>query len=543
MHDELAELWLLRHGQSVGNVANEAARTEPTEVLDIADRDMDVPLSDLGVEQSRAFGEWLGEQGRHTWPDAIVTSPYARALDTARHVVDACGMDVEVVTDERLREREFGIVDLLTHSGVVARFPTEAARRDRLGKFYYRPPGGESWVDVALRLRSLRDSIVREHAGRRLLIVTHEVPIIIMRYLIERLDEAAALQLSRSARIANCSLTTFVATATSACGSIGMRGRRRWSRRTPRSRTSQMLPSHPAEQRLDAALLRSWPLPDHRYGDKRERGTVLVVGGTARTPGAVILAGVAALRSGAGCLQLATAPAAAVATGVAVPEALVLGHDDRAVLADLVAHADAIVIGPGLDAGAETEELLDLVLEHAGPDTVLVVDAAAIPVLRARPDATAARSGRLVITPNREELASFVEGGAGGDDAAEADTADGAVANGDVVAAARRSGAAVVSFEYVAAADGRLWADPHEVVGLGTSGAGDVLAGLAGGFSARCHDAVHAACWAALTHRAAARRLGCSGAPLGYLARELADELSAAIDALTASPTAPPLAP
>ena len=193
MADELASLWLLRHGQSLGNVANDAARAGQLERLDLADRDMDVPLSDLGIEQANAFGVWLSEQPRGERPDAVVSSPYVRSMETARHVVAAAGLDVEIVPDERLREREFGILDLLTHRGVVATFPDEATRRDRLGKFYYRPPGGESWVDVALRLRSLRDSLVREHTDRRVLVVTHEVPIIITRYLLERLDEDGAL--------------------------------------------------------------------------------------------------------------------------------------------------------------------------------------------------------------------------------------------------------------------------------------------------------------------------------------------------------------
>jgi broad specificity phosphatase PhoE len=210
MGAELEELWLLRHGQSLGNVANDASRVVPVDRLDIADRDMDVPLSDLGVQQAEAFGLWLAQQSAGACPDVVVSSPYVRAVATARHVLDTAGLDIELTCDERLREREFGILDLLTHQGVAAEHPSEAARRARLGKFYYRPPGGESWVDVALRLRSLRDSLVREYADRRVLVVTHEVPIIITRYLLERLDEATALELSRSGRLANCALTTFV---------------------------------------------------------------------------------------------------------------------------------------------------------------------------------------------------------------------------------------------------------------------------------------------------------------------------------------------
>ncbi len=210
MRDELNGLWLLRHGQSLGNIANDASRTNPVDRLDIADRDMDVPLSDLGVEQAVAFGTWLGQEPPETAPDVVVSSPYVRAAETARHVIEAAGLQIDITSDERLREREFGILDLLTHRGIVATHPAEATRRDRLGKFYYRPPGGESWVDVALRLRSLRDSLVREYADLRVLVVTHEVPIIITRYLVERLDEGTALELSRSGTLANCSLTTYI---------------------------------------------------------------------------------------------------------------------------------------------------------------------------------------------------------------------------------------------------------------------------------------------------------------------------------------------
>jgi broad specificity phosphatase PhoE len=212
MRDELSSLWLLRHGQSLGNVANDAARERELERLDLADRDMDVPLSELGMEQANAFGAWLAGVPSDQRPDVVVSSPYARAVETARHVVAAGGLGVDIVADERLREREFGVLDLLTHRGIVAHHPMEAERRQRLGKFYYRPPGGESWVDVALRLRSLRDSLVREYPDRRVLIVAHEVPIIITRYLVEKLDEHAALELSRAGRLANCSLTTYVRT-------------------------------------------------------------------------------------------------------------------------------------------------------------------------------------------------------------------------------------------------------------------------------------------------------------------------------------------
>jgi broad specificity phosphatase PhoE len=178
-------------------------------VLDIADRDMDVPLSPLGREQAATFGRWLASLPPARQPDVVYASPYVRALDTARLVRDHAGLDVELRRDERLRERELGVLDLLTSRGVEARFPGEHARRQRLGKFYHRPPGGESWVDVALRMRSFRDSMALEHQDQRVLVVTHEVVITVVRYLLEQLDEQEALRLSREEPLANCSLTAF----------------------------------------------------------------------------------------------------------------------------------------------------------------------------------------------------------------------------------------------------------------------------------------------------------------------------------------------
>ena len=142
--------------------------------LDIPDRDMDVPLSELGMTQARAFGEWLQAAASEDLPDTVIASPYRRAVRTAEVVAGRAGLG-PVRTDERLRERDLGMMDLLTTKGFVARFPAEAAHRERLGKFYYRPPGGESWTDVALRCRSMRDSLALEHSNERILLVTHEV--------------------------------------------------------------------------------------------------------------------------------------------------------------------------------------------------------------------------------------------------------------------------------------------------------------------------------------------------------------------------------
>lgn len=208
-HQAPAALWLLRHGESTGNVAREHAESNGLEMLDLAERDLDVPLSERGREQATAFGTWLAEQPADRQPTAVLSSPHVRTEQTAEHVVKAWGADVEVVLDERLRERELGVLDLLTGVGVRARFPEESVRRDRVGKFFYRPPGGESWADVALRLRSLLDSLGREYDGQRVLLVTHEVPVLLMRCLLESMREAEVVALQRSVQLANCGLTAF----------------------------------------------------------------------------------------------------------------------------------------------------------------------------------------------------------------------------------------------------------------------------------------------------------------------------------------------
>jgi broad specificity phosphatase PhoE len=124
-------------------------------------------------------------------------------------MLTSAGLDVPLVLDERLREREFGMLDRLTRAGIAERFPDQVEARRRIGKFYHRPPGGESWCDVALRVRSAIDSVTREHSGQHVLIVAHQVVIMMFRYVIEHLTEAQVLQISREVDLANCSVTSF----------------------------------------------------------------------------------------------------------------------------------------------------------------------------------------------------------------------------------------------------------------------------------------------------------------------------------------------
>jgi broad specificity phosphatase PhoE len=204
------ELLLVRHGESLGNVAAAQARRSGAEVIDVPARDADVELSPTGVEQAQALGRWLGGLDPAERPDAVWSSPFRRALDTARTALDVAGLDVPVRVDERLRDRDLGVTDTLTDAGVRRRYPEEAERRQWLGKFYYRPSGGESWADIALRVRSLLADLERQQRYRRVLVTCHDAVILVFRYVCEGMDEGSILEVGRAAGVRNASVTRLV---------------------------------------------------------------------------------------------------------------------------------------------------------------------------------------------------------------------------------------------------------------------------------------------------------------------------------------------
>jgi broad specificity phosphatase PhoE len=208
-----SKLWVVRHGESAGNVALAHAERLGLATIEIEGRDIDVPLSSLGRDQAGAVGEWFRVRPEAERFTAVLSSPYARARETAALIVERSGSRaVRVVVDERLREKEFGSLNRLTKAGILQAFPEEADRRTALGKFYYRPPAGESWCDVILRLRSLVDHVQLRYSGERVLLVAHQVIVLCFRYLLENLDETAVLAIDREGEVANCSVTTFEAT-------------------------------------------------------------------------------------------------------------------------------------------------------------------------------------------------------------------------------------------------------------------------------------------------------------------------------------------
>ena len=204
-------LWVVRHGQSAGNVARDLATAEQLPRIALTERDVDVPLSDLGREQALALGNWFAAAHEDGRPDVVLSSPYVRSVQTAEIFREAggCNPDLRICLDERLREKEFGILDGLTGHGIRELEPDQAEFRKLLGKFYHRPPGGESWVDVIFRLRALLDTVSLHYGGRRVMIVAHQVVVLCLRYIVENLTEAEILAIDREGDVANCAITEY----------------------------------------------------------------------------------------------------------------------------------------------------------------------------------------------------------------------------------------------------------------------------------------------------------------------------------------------
>jgi hydroxyethylthiazole kinase-like uncharacterized protein yjeF len=279
---------------------------------------------------------------------------------------------------------------------------------------------------------------------------------------------------------------------------------------------------------VTAGLLRSWPLPTPS-GSKNDRGCVLVVGGSRETVGAVLLAGEAALRVGAGKLQVATVESRAAELAVALPEALVrplpetgAGHiapTSSDLLIDLAGDADAVVIGPGLAGLNCARQLVASLLSHVRGRVLLHALALSFVTLD---DELRVASPPAVLTPNLAELARLF----GLLDADDVDAvADTIGVAGQVQAVVHGGGELSVT----AAPDGECWVDDHGASGLGVSGSGDVLAGAVGGLLARGAEPVQATVWAARLHAEAGNRHAASVGPVGFLSRQIATELAAAL--------------
>jgi hydroxyethylthiazole kinase-like uncharacterized protein yjeF len=265
--------------------------------------------------------------------------------------------------------------------------------------------------------------------------------------------------------------------------------------------------------RLDADLLRSFPLPAlSEDGDKEERGRALIVGGSRELPGAAILAGIAALRAGAGKLRIATDASVAIAIGAAVPEARVMSGSPIGHVAD----SQAVTLGCGMEHGPALDRLLAELFD-CGAAVPLVLDAAPLGCLAGIAGQVRAWRGGLTLLPHSREMASLLECAA---EEVEIDPLH-AVRR----AAERYDAVALVKgpVSFIAAPDGRAFCFEGGGIGLATSGSGDVLAGIVGGLAARGADPLTATLWGVWLHGEAGRILTRQVGRVGFLAREISD--------------------
>jgi 2,3-bisphosphoglycerate-dependent phosphoglycerate mutase len=208
--DVVAELVLVRHGQSVSNVAFPEADAHRLLESGLTGRDADVELTDLGRRQAEAVGRWLAGLPAELRPEVVVTSPYLRARETWRIAAAASGLPFPApTTDERLVDRLVGELEMLTRAAIEQRFPDEAGRRQEAGDHRYRPPGGESFADIEVRLGSFLADLNRDRAGERVIVVAHDAVVLMMRAVIEQLtwDDVVAVSADNSVR--NASITRF----------------------------------------------------------------------------------------------------------------------------------------------------------------------------------------------------------------------------------------------------------------------------------------------------------------------------------------------
>ena len=210
----VAELILIRHGQSASNVAFPEADAAGLVDSGLTGRDADVELTDLGRAQAEALGWWLAGLPEDERPQVAITSPFLRARETWRIAVKASGLDLPApTTDDRLVDRLLGDLEMLTRAAIAERFPAEPGRLKEAGEYRYRPPGGETFADVAERLASFLTDVNRDHAGERVVVVAHDAVVLMMRYVIEGLDWDGVAAVARTGHVLNASITSFDGTS------------------------------------------------------------------------------------------------------------------------------------------------------------------------------------------------------------------------------------------------------------------------------------------------------------------------------------------
>lgn len=201
---------LIRHGQTPLNIAKNTRKNKSEKIwwLETDTRDMDMSLTELGMAQAEITGKNLCSNNPKF--DIIYSSPYNRTKQTTSIILNELDYSVPVKMEERIREKEFGVVDRLTKKGIELLYPREAERKEHLGKYYYRPPGGENYPDVNLRVHSFLGTLIRDRPRQNVLVVCHGVIIYSFRKLLERFEEGDVLRIDEvEGEVKNCGVTTY----------------------------------------------------------------------------------------------------------------------------------------------------------------------------------------------------------------------------------------------------------------------------------------------------------------------------------------------
>ena len=282
--------------------------------------------------------------------------------------------------------------------------------------------------------------------------------------------------------------------------------------------------------RLDQRALEHHPLPPVIDGDKETKGRILVIAGSREVPGAALLTATAAMRAGAGKLRIATVQSAAIALGIALPEAMVTGLPedgdgafvgaavDR--IGELAAKADAVIAGPGVKPSDICKRIADVLLDS---EAALALDVAFLESLEPLHRRELDRSSMPVLLPNADELAALLE-------------CEPKLVHGDPIGCGHRAAQLYRSVilvkdvtSHVVTPQGQCWRYDGGAPGLGVSGSGDVLAGIVGGLLARGAEPLNALLWSVWIHGEAGARLAKKVGPIGFLAREIAGEIPAVL--------------
>ena len=279
---------------------------------------------------------------------------------------------------------------------------------------------------------------------------------------------------------------------------------------------------------LDRQALDKHPLPPVIDGGKETKGRILILAGSRDVPGAALLCASAAMRAGAGKLRIATVESAAMPLAIAMPEAMVIGLPeaddggfsggavDRA--RELAREVDAVVAGPGVKRSEVCKRLADVLLES---EAALALDVALLETLEPLHERETGRSTMPILLPNADELASLL-------DCEPKHVEDDPMGCGHRAAQLYRSVVLVKGVKsHIVTPDGECWTYNGGAPGLGVSGSGDILAGIVGGLLARGAEPLNALLWAVWLHGEAGASLARKIAPVGFLAREIADQIPA----------------